>query len=114
MPDVSPKRYFTEWQLPFIAQFAQPQPQEDFPFFLSRTILPITAATTAISTAQITTVATFPVIHDSIAIPPLFRCSYCFCQLGSLLIRSENHIKHEDEDRRREDQTDNMQISREG
>ncbi len=45
------------WQEPAIAQLAQLQPQEDFPFFLFLTRLAIIAATTAASTRVIITVA---------------------------------------------------------
>lgn len=45
-----------EWQLPRIAQLLHPQPQEDLPFFLSRTIFTMTSATIATSTIDITIV----------------------------------------------------------
>lgn len=52
---------FCEWQAPFIVQLEQPQPQEDLPFFLSRSIPAITAATAAISAALIKIVPKFSV-----------------------------------------------------
>lgn len=55
-----------------MAQPAHPQPQEDFPFFLFRTILTMTAATMMSSTALMTIVAKFSMIHAIIKIPPVF------------------------------------------
>lgn len=55
-----------------MAQLVHPQPQEDFPFLLLRTILAATAATIMIRTAQMMIVAMFPIIHVSIGIPPVF------------------------------------------
>lgn len=54
-----------------MAQPAHPQPQEDFPFFLSRTIPAMTAATIAIRTALMIIVAIFSIIHANIEIPLL-------------------------------------------
>ena len=54
------------WQAPFMAQPAHPQPQDDFPFLLPRTILATTAAITAIKTALMMIVAIFSIIHVSI------------------------------------------------
>ncbi len=59
-----------------MAQFAHPQPQEDFPFFLLRTILAITAVTTAIRTTQMMIVAIFSEIHVSISFPPVLFILY--------------------------------------
>lgn len=56
-----------------MGQLAHPHPQEDLPFFLSRTRPAITTATTAISAAQIRIVAIFPVIHANILFPPVPR-----------------------------------------
>lgn len=55
---------------PLIGQFAHPHPQEDLPFFLSRTIPAITAATITSSTAQMSIVAIFSEIHAIIFLPP--------------------------------------------
>ena len=73
---VSPKIYDLGWQDPLIGQFAHPHPQEDFPFFLSRTIPTIIAATTAINIAQMITVAIFSPSHASIPIPPVLSEYY--------------------------------------
>lgn len=86
MPYVSPKRYLPEWQLPFIGQFAHPHPQEDFPFFLSRIITVIIAATTATRAAQIMIVAIFSEIHVSIKTTPVFYILFAtFTVLVSLV-----------------------------
>lgn len=58
------------WHDPLIGQLEQPREQEDFPFFLFLTILTIIAVTTAISKAQIITVAKFSESHASILFPP--------------------------------------------
>ena len=62
--------YLPLWQEPDIAQWAQLQPQEDLPFFLFRTRLTIIAATTAISTRHIITVAIFVFNHNNIQKTP--------------------------------------------
>jgi len=62
--------YLPLWQEPAIAQWAQLQPQEDLPFFLFRTRLTIIAATTAISTRHIITVAIFVFNHNNIQKTP--------------------------------------------
>lgn len=62
---------FSGWQAPFIAQPAQPQPQDDLPFLLPRTMLTMAAATMMIKTVQIMIVAIFSMIHASIIIPPI-------------------------------------------
>lgn len=51
--------YFLEWHEPLIGQSEQPHPQEDFPFFLFRTIEIIIAATTAMIINDIKIVAKF-------------------------------------------------------
>lgn len=51
-----------------MAQPAHPQPQDDFPFFLLRIILAMTATTMIIKTPLIMIVAIFPIIHVSIGI----------------------------------------------
>lgn len=51
--------YFCEWHEPLIGQFEQPHPQEDFPFFLFRTIEIIIAATIATIMSEIIIVAKF-------------------------------------------------------
>ena len=61
---------FAGWQAPFMAQPAHPQPQDDFPFLLTRTILAMTAATKRTKTALIMIVAIFSISHASIEIPP--------------------------------------------
>ena len=61
---------FVGWQAPFMAQPAHPQPQDDFPFLLPRTILAMTAATKRTKTALIMIVAIFSISHASIEIPP--------------------------------------------
>ena len=61
---------FAGWQAPFMAQPAHPQPQDDFPFLLPRTILAMTAATKRTKTALIMIVAIFSISHASIEIPP--------------------------------------------
>lgn len=53
-----------------MAQPAQPQPQEDLPFLLLRTILAATMATRTISTALTAIVPRFSTIHVYIRIPP--------------------------------------------
>lgn len=66
--------YFPELSLPLIAQQppaeqpAHPQPQDDFPFFLPRTIPAMTAATTRTKTALMMIVAIFSISHVSIEI----------------------------------------------
>ena len=64
--------YFPEWQELLIGQSAQPQPQpqEDLPFSLFRTILAIMAVTIPISAAHIIIVAIFCDIHSNILLPP--------------------------------------------
>lgn len=62
---------FAGWQAPFMAQPAHPQPQDDFPLLLLRTILAIDAPTTMIKTALMMIVAKFSIIHVSIGNPPL-------------------------------------------
>jgi hypothetical protein len=54
-----------------MAQPAHPQPQDDLPFLLSRTILAMTAATKRTKTALIMIVAIFSISHASIEIPPV-------------------------------------------
>ena len=54
-----------------MAQPAHPQPHEDFPFLLLRTILAMIAATTIIRITLIMIVAIFSIIHVSIEFPPL-------------------------------------------
>lgn len=72
LPATCPPLYFRRvsgaagWQAPFMAQPAHPQPQDDFPFLLPRTILTMTAATTRTKTALMMIVAIFPIIHVSI------------------------------------------------
>ena len=51
--------YFLEWHEALIGQFEQPQPQEDFPFFLFFTIEIIIAATKATIMSEIIIVAKF-------------------------------------------------------
>lgn len=51
-----------------MAQPAHPQPQEDFPFLLFRTIPAITTATTMIRTALMMIVAKLLIIHAIIEI----------------------------------------------
>ena len=62
---------FAGWQAPFMAQPAHPQPQDDFPFLLLRTILTIIAATTRTKTMLMMIVAIFSISHVSIEIPPV-------------------------------------------
>lgn len=52
-----------------MAQPAHPQPQDDFPFLLPRTILAMTAATARSKTVLTMIVAIFSIIHVSIGIP---------------------------------------------
>lgn len=65
-----------EWQAPFVAhklpagQLAHPQPQDDFPFLLPRTMLTITAATTRARMRLMIIVAIFSISHVSMQIPP--------------------------------------------
>lgn len=63
---------FSGWQAPLMAQPAHPQPQDDFPFLLLRTILVIDNATISIKTALMMIVAIFSIIHASIGTPPVF------------------------------------------
>ncbi len=58
------------WQEPFIAQFAQLQPQEDLPFFLSLTKPTIIKVTISASTRHIIMVARFCEIHEIIISVP--------------------------------------------
>lgn len=58
-----------------MAQPAHPQPQDDFPLLLLRTILTTTAATRMIKTALMMIVAIFSIIHVSIAISPFHSYS---------------------------------------
>ena len=67
----SPVIHFTRRQEPFIGHPEQPQPQEDFPFFLFFTIPTMMAATAAIKTAQIIIVAILSEIKASIIFPPV-------------------------------------------
>jgi hypothetical protein len=62
---------FAGWQAPFMAQPAHPQPQDDFPFLLPRTILTRIAATTRTKTMLMMIVAIFSISHVSIEIPPV-------------------------------------------
>lgn len=94
-------------QLP-AGQLAHPQPQDDFPFLLPRTIPAMTADTTRSKTALMMIVAIFPIIHVSIGIllslkllfVLLFRCFQFHVrgQLCRLFIRSKQHIDHTAED----------------
>ena len=72
-PDVIHFRFsgFAGWQAPFMAQPAHPQPQDDFPFFLLRTILAIDIDTMRTKTALMMIVAIFSISHVSIEIPPV-------------------------------------------
>ena len=113
---VSLKLYFSEWQKPFPEQPAHPHPQEDFPFFLFFTILTIIAATTAIKTAQMITVAIFSKSQASIFLPPLHNFLFCylnsFCQFFRFGIAlNEQHIHHPCENGNCCNQTDHIQIS---
>ena len=63
--------YFFVWQEPLIGQSEQPQPQDETPFLRFLTIPAITAATIAISAAQIRIVAMFEAIHSSICFTSL-------------------------------------------
>lgn len=104
-----------------MAQPAHPQPQDDFPFLLLRTILAMTAATKRIKTALMIIVAIFSIIHVSIGIPPVFmilpaslsrRFQFHVCgQLCRLFIRSEQHIDHTAENDDGSQQTDDVQIT---
>ncbi len=58
------------WQEPLIAQFAQLQPQEDLPFFLSLTKPTIIKVTTSASTRHTIMVAMFCEIHEIIISVP--------------------------------------------
>lgn len=61
------------WQAPFIGHPEQPQPQEDFPFFLLRTVKNIIRATITARNAQTAIVAIFFVIHAIILKTSFFR-----------------------------------------
>lgn len=63
------RSYFPGWQVPFMAQPAHPQPQDDFPFLLLRTMLAIDTATARSRIALMMIVAIFSIIHVSIGIP---------------------------------------------
>ena len=113
---VSLKFYSLEWQEPLIGQFAHPQPQEDFPFFLFFTILTIMVATTAISTAQIMIVAAFCESQASIYSTTFLHMMffrYIKSQFSGLFVRSENHIQHEYQYNHCGNQTDYIQTARE-
>ena len=98
------RSYFPGWQVPFMAQPAHPQPQDDFPFLLLRTMLAIDTATARSRIALMMIVAIFSIIHVSIGIPPVFmilpaslsrRFQFHVCgQLCRLFIRSKQHIDH--------------------
>lgn len=109
-------------------QLPHPQPQDDFPFFLPRTILTIIAATTKIKTALMMIVAIFSIIHVSIEIlhlydsynislellPTLLFRHFQFhaCgQLCRLFIRPEQHINHTAENDNGCKQPDDIQVS---
>ena len=62
---------FAGWQAPFMAQPAHPQPQDDFPFLLLRTMLAIDIDTMRTKTALMMIVAIFSISHVSIEIPPV-------------------------------------------
>lgn len=81
------RSYFPGWQAPFMAQPAHPQPQDDFPFLLPRTMLAMTAATTRSRTALMMIVAIFPIIHVSIGIP-LFLRFYDFAVFSFMFVVS--------------------------
>lgn len=59
-----------------MAQPAHPQPQDDFPFFLPRIILTMTAATITTKTTLIIIVDIFSAIHVSIENPPVFYIAW--------------------------------------
>ena len=59
-----------------MAQPAHPQPQDDFPFLLPRTMPAIIAATMRIRTALMMIVAIFSISHASIESPPV--CFLCY------------------------------------
>lgn len=61
-----------------MAQPAQPQPQDDFPFPLLRTMLAMTATTAIINPMLITIVAIFSIIHAIILIPPDYATLYSY------------------------------------
>lgn len=120
--------YFPGWQAPFMAQPAHPQPQDDFPFLLPRTIPAMTAATMSINTALMMIVAIFSIIHVSIEIlhlydsynisfellPTLLFRHFQFhaCgQLCRLFIWPEQHINHTAENDNGCKQTDDIQVS---
>lgn len=75
---------FIGWQAPLIAwqlpagQLAPPQPQDDFPFFLPRTILTIIAATTRTKTTLMMIVAIFSTNHVNIEIPPTIAVKFLY------------------------------------
>lgn len=66
-----PSACFLGWQDPFMAQPEHPQPHEDLPFFLLRTMCTMTAATAAASMAPIKIVPMFSEIHVNIFLPPV-------------------------------------------
>ena len=112
------------WQDSAIAQCAQLQPQEDFPFFLSLTSLRIMTATTSIKINDTTMVLKFSVIQSNIltdSFPcilnflllsytdltvlkqPLHTYFYSCLQLCRFLVRANQHVKDQCQRRDRED-----------
>lgn len=81
------RSYFAGWQAPFMAQPAHPQPQDDFPFLLLRTMLAIDTATARSRIALMMIVAIFPIIHVSIGIP-LFLRFYDFTVFSFMFVVS--------------------------
>ena len=75
-------------QQPPAEQPEHPQPQDDCPFLLLRTILAMTAATIMIRTALIMIVAILSKIHGSIGIPPVFIIS--IFTISIYIISAEN------------------------
>lgn len=73
--------YFV-WHIPALGQFAQLQPQELFPFFLSLTILYITRPITAATTAATTIVEILLIIKLSMySNPLLFYMRFLFVSI---------------------------------
>ena len=124
--------YFGLWQDSAIAQCAQLQPQEDFPFFLSLTSLRIMTATISTKINDTTMVLKFSVIQSNIltdSFPcilnflllsytdptvlkqPLHTYFYLCLQLRRFLVRANEHIHNEGKREDCEDHADYIAVT---
>lgn len=98
------------WHVADIAQFEQPQPHVDFPFFLSFIIFRIISATTAIRIKDMKIVAKFALNHESILML-LSVYINLFGKFCRLLIRANKHINHKSEKNKRTYKADYAYVS---